>query len=139
MNDILDFYAEVDVEATKSGAYKAADPNAPIPNNSVLPVIIERASYTDDLDSATLNIMWRVTGGEHAHRVIFQKLMLTGTDRWNPEKSADKRRKGRTQLAVIIALTGAHKVEAVLRSGKLPMFILLALPVWFRCRQESKS
>lgn len=114
-----DFWNDIDEDALETGKTEVKDDGGVLPDGAKVPCTVERAGYYDG-DNVTANIMWRVTDGDFANRVVFHKMLIDGDDAYNPEKSDAKRKRGRQQFATMLKLAGATDLLEGLKAGEIP-------------------
>lgn len=128
-----DFWDDVEEDVLEEGKV-VSQSNGALPENAVVDCAIEKIEYFDSDDNVTVNAMWRVIGKDFTNRVVFQKLLVDGNDKFNPEKSEGKRKRARQMFALIVRLAGANKIEQLLRSGVLPTNQQLTMLVGTKAR-----
>ena len=128
-----DFWDDVEEDALEDGKVASQD-NGTLPENAIVDCAIEKIEYFDSDDNVTVNVMWRVIGKDFTNRVVFQKLLIDGDDKFNPEKSETKRKRARQMFALIVRLAGTSKIEQLLRSGTLPTDQQLTMLVGTKAR-----
>lgn len=81
----------------------------PIPNNTGLLAAIEEAKWDEYDGYRYISLRWRVIGGQHENRVIFQKMKVFGTNSCKDRQAtADKAKR---MLAAIDANAGGNLLK----------------------------